>query len=54
MRLTHCIKVKGKGLNYRDINLLTLVDEIYTGALVNRVRGMTEGLIDDKQGSARA
>ena len=37
--------------NYRDI---TLEGKIYAGILVDRVRKMTEGLIDDVQRGFRA
>ena len=39
---------------YRDISLLSVVGKIYTGILVDRVRKMTEGLIDDEQRGVRA
>ena len=46
---------KGKGertecSNYRGISLFSVVGEICAGILVERVRKVTEGLIDDKQG----
>ena len=49
---------KGKGerkecSNYRGISLLNVVGKIYEGILVVRVRKVTEGLIDDKQGGFR-
>ena len=49
---------KGKGertecRNYRGINLLSMVQNIYAGILVDRVRKVTEGLIDDEQGTFR-
>ena len=45
---------KGKGErtecnNYRGISLLSVVGKIYAGILVERVRKVTEGLIDDEQ-----
>ena len=50
---------KGKGertecKNYRGISLLSVVGKIYAGNLVNRVRRVTGGLIDDEQGRFRA
>ena len=36
--------------NYKGISLLNEVGEIYAGILVDKVRRMTEGLIDDEQG----
>ena len=49
---------KGKGermecKNYRGISLLSVVGKIHTEILVDRVRRMTGGLIDDEQGSFR-
>ena len=49
---------KGKGertecKNYRGISLLSVVGKIYAGILVDRVRRMTGGLIDDEQGGFR-
>ena len=40
--------------NYRGISLLSVVGEIYAGILVDRVRKVTEGLIDNEQGGFRA
>ena len=40
--------------NYRDISFLSLVGKIYADILVERVRSMTGGLIDDEQGGFRA
>ena len=50
---------RGKGerngyKNYRDISLLSVVGEIYTGILVGRLRRVTRGLIVDEQGGFRA
>ena len=50
---------KGKGertecKNYRVISLLSVVGKIYAGILVDRVRRMTGGLIDDEQRGFRA
>ena len=50
---------KGKGemikcKNYRGISLLSLVTKICADILVDRVRSMTGGLIDDDQGGFRA
>ena len=49
---------KGKGertecSNYRGINLLSLVEKIYMGILVDKVLKVTDGLIDDEQGVFR-
>ena len=46
---------KGKGertecKNYRGISLLSVVGKIYEGILIDRVRRVAEGLIDDEQG----
>ena len=35
------------------MSLLSLVGKIYAGLLVDRVRKVTEGLIDDEQGGFR-
>ena len=40
--------------NYRGVSLLSMVGKIYTEILIDRVRIMTESLIDDEQGSFRA
>ena len=40
--------------NYRGINLLRGVGKIYAGILVDRVRRVIGGLIDDEQGSFTA
>ena len=50
---------KGKGertecSNYKGISLLSVVGKIYIGILVDRIRKVTEGLIDDEQGGFRA
>ena len=50
---------KGKGesmecSNYRDIRLLSTVEKMCAGILVDRVCKVTEGLIDDEQGGFRA
>ena len=50
---------KGKGemtqrRNYRGISLLSVIEQIYAGILVNRVLKVTEGLIDEEQGRFRA
>ena len=44
---------KGKGYrtecsNYRGISLLSVVGKIYAGILVDRVRKVTDGLIDEE------
>ena len=39
---------------YRDISFLSVVGKIYAGILVDRVRKVTDGLIDDDQGGFRA
>ena len=36
--------------NYRGISFISVVGKIYAGILVDRVRRVTEGLIDDVQG----
>ena len=46
---------KGKGdrnecNNYRGISLLSVVGKIYVGIVIDRVRKVTGGLIDDEQG----
>ena len=50
---------KGKGernecKNYRGISLLSVVGKIYAGILIDKVRRVTWGLIDDEQGGFRA
>ena len=50
---------KGKGevneyKNYRGISLLSMVGKIYVVILIDRVRRVTGGLIDDEQGWFRA
>ena len=50
---------KGKGertqcKSYRGISLLSVAGKIYAGILVDRVRRVTRGLIDDEQGDFRA
>ena len=56
-----CLKIvivplyKGKGertecKNYRSISLLSVIDKMYAGILVDRVHRVTRGLIDDEQG----
>ena len=50
---------KGKGekteCKYnRCVSLFSVVGEIYAGILVDRVRKVTEGFIDDEQGRFRA
>ena len=46
---------KGKGeSNYRGISLWSMVGKICAWLLVNRVRKVTDGLIDDEQGGFRA
>ena len=50
---------KGKGektecSNYRGISLLNVIEKIYAGILLDRVRKVTEGLIDREQGDFRA
>ena len=50
---------KGKGdrtecKNHRGISLLRVVGKIYGGILVDRVRRVTWGLIDNEQGDFRA
>ena len=50
---------KGKGertefKNYRGISLLSVAGKIYAGVIVDRIRRVTGGLIDDEQGDFRA
>ena len=50
---------KGKGeiikcKNYRAITLLSVVCKIHADILVDRVRSVTGGLVDDEQGDFRA
>ena len=40
--------------NYRNIRLLSVVGIIYVGILVDRVRKVTESLLDDEQEGFRA
>ena len=50
-------KAKGeiiKCKNYRGISLLSVVAKIYEDILVERVRSVTGGMIDDEEGSFRA
>ena len=50
-------KGKGKRIeckNYRCISLLSVVGKIYARILVDRVRRVNRGLIDDEQGGFRA
>ena len=50
-------KVKGEKSeckNYRGISLLSMVEKIYAGILVDRVHRVTGDLIDDEQGGFRA
>ena len=39
--------------NYRGISLLSVVEKIYAGILVNKVHKATEGLINNQQGDFR-
>ena len=39
--------------NYIDITLLSVIVKIYAGILVDLIRKVTEGLIDDEQGGFR-
>ena len=41
-------------INFRRISLLSVGDKIYALILVDRVRKVTEGLIDDEEGRFRA
>ena len=47
-------KVKRKSHYYKNISLRSAVGKIYVGIVVDRVRKVTEGLIDDGQGGFRA
>ena len=40
--------------NYRGISLLSVGGKIYPGIFVDRVRRVTEGLIEDDQGGFRS
>ena len=40
--------------NYKGISLLSVIGKRYAGILVDRVRKVTDGLIDDEQGGFRA
>ena len=40
-------------MHYKGIRLLSVVEKIYAGILVVRVRRVTAGLTDDKQGDFR-
>ena len=40
--------------NYRGISLSSVVGKLYADSLVDRVRSVTGGLIDDEQGVFRA
>ena len=42
-----------EGNNYRGISLLSVVGKIYPWILVDRVRRVTGGLIEDEQGGFR-
>ena len=49
---------KGKGerteySNYRSVSLLSVIEKIYAGIIVDRVRRVNGGLIDDGQGGFR-
>ena len=37
--------------NYRGISLFSVVGKIYAGILVDRVRRVARGLVDDEQGA---
>ena len=39
--------------SYRGVSLLSIVEKIYTGVLLDRVREVPEGLTDDEQGGFR-
>ena len=47
-------KDKGERKECRNYRGISVVGKIYEGILVNRVRKVTEGLIDDEQGGFRA
>ena len=40
-------------VNYRGINLLSVVGKIYVGILIDKLRKVTEGLTDDEEGDFR-
>ena len=49
--MLHCTRVKVRRLNlgiYRDIRLLSVIEKIYVRILVDRVRRLTDDLIDDE------
>ena len=53
------LKYNGKGerseyKNYSSISLLSVVGKIYAGILMDIVRRVTGGLIDDQKGGFRA
>ena len=41
-------KERAECKNYRDISMLRVMGKIYVGMLVDRVRRVTEGLVDDQ------
>ena len=53
--LFHCTRIKERNLSVRtkEVSLLTVVGKIYEGILVDRVRRMIWGLIDNEQGGFR-
>ena len=60
--LFQCARVNERGMNvelrnecknYRGTSLLSVVGKRYAGIQVDRVREVTEGLIDDMQGEFR-
>ena len=47
-------KGEGERTECRNYSLLSVVGKIYAGILVDRVHRVTEGLIEDEQGSFRS
>ena len=52
--LYKCKGEKTECKNYKGTSLLSVVDKIYAGTFVDRVRRVTEGLIDDEREDFRA
>ena len=52
----HCTRIKERGLNVKTIviSLLSVVRKIFAGILVDRVRRVIGGLINDEKGGFRA
>ena len=52
--MSHCTRVKARGLNYRGISFLSGIGKINAAILADRVRRVAGGLIDDEQEAFRA